>query len=318
MNDLTSSEIKVLNNLTKVLNPDVFLGNKLQTIIDNMPIIGTPVNAVKANGLLTLTGVVIHREKVSIGNDVYEFLADVGQIKSAETNIAVNIVSNTVRATKNLTVDTKPTSGDTMTIDGVVYTFVPVGTDTAGLEISIGADLAAAQANIVAAINGTDEFNSPHPSVVAGNFADNVSAITALVGGTVGNSIGITETFTAESNIFAGATLSGGANCSAANAITKLIAAITASDTEGVGATPGSGTTVVLTADIGGSSGNSISISCAMANGSVGHATLTEGVNGTVAPSGSIMVDSSYLYIATAANNSSGDNWRRISVGSVF
>jgi len=322
MNDLTATELKVMNNVTNEQSPSVDLGTKLQEVIDSIvaPVVpdGTPVNAVNATGTLTLTGVVIHAEKVLVGEQIYEFLATDDQIPTAPGNIPVDILSYSTTAKRNLTVDTKPTSGDTMTIGTKVYTFVPVGTDTADGEISIGADLAEAQANIVAAINGEDEFNTPHPLVFANAFETNISSIEAIIAGTAGNSIATTETFTEGTNVFAGVTLAGGANCSAANADGALISAINDNDTQGVEASQGTGTTVVLTADVAGVAANEIITGTAMANGSFGAAHLASGVNGTVGDAGAMLYDTSYLYIASAANLVSGKNWRRITLGSAY
>lgn len=111
-----------------------------------------------------------------------------------------------VKAVGKLTVDTQPTAADTFTIGGTVYTFVASGANTAG-QVNRGADLAAAKLNIVAAINGTDGWNTPNPKVTAAAFVGNDCTLTARLPGTAGNSIGTTETFTAATNIFNGATL---------------------------------------------------------------------------------------------------------------
>ena len=322
---LTTTEKKVFNNLSQEQNTLVLLGDKIQELIDKVAVSGTPVNSAKASLLLTLTGVVKDGETVTVNNplktgtNVYEFLADTAQTKTAPGNIAINITSNTVKATINLTVDTQPTSGDTMTIGTKVYTFVPVGTDTADGEISIGADLAEAQVNIIAAINGSDAFNEPHPLVSAAAFNANVSAVTAFIGGTDGNAIDSTETFTAGTNIFSGAHLASGANCSAANACSKLITAVAASDTQDVGATAGEGTTVLFKADVGGTDGNDIVVGTTLANGTFDQngTELVGGSNGTVGSG--FMFDADYLYVCVASSNlASGANWRRISLGSAY
>jgi hypothetical protein len=326
MTNLTAKEINDLNNINNVTNLMGF-GTKFDEVIrnlDNVIASGTPVNAVNATRTLTLTSVVADGETVIInnpavtGSDIYEFLADTEQTKSASTNIAVNITASTTKASGTLTVDTQPTAGDTMTVGIKKYTFVANGAADADGKISVGTDLATAQANIVAAINGTDSVNTAHPLVTAGAFAANASTITALVGGTIGNNIATTETFTAVSNIFGAAALASGANCSAANAITALVAAITASDTQGVGAVDGAGDTIDFTADTAGTVGNAITISETLTNGSVSTGTLSGGVNGTVSNAFEMLVDASYLYIPIAANTISGKNWRRISVGSAY
>lgn len=332
MRELTAKELKVFNNLSNVHTSDADLGGVIQEVINavNSPKLpaGAPVNAVAASETLTLIGVVVHGEVVVIDNpmvsgiDVYEFVADSAQSVSDPTNIPVDITPYVTASTGSLTVDTQPTSGDTMTIGGKTYIFVPVGTDTADGEISIGADLAEAQANIVAAINGEDGLNVANPVVSASIFNGdtNVSTITALVGGVAGDFIGTTETFTAVTNMFGAATLGGGADCTAANAITALVAAITNLDTQGVGAADGAGDTLVLTADVKGAAGNDIAIGVAMANGSFTEdaEVLSGGVDGTVANAGDIMFDDTYVYIAVDDNTIADANWRRVALGNVY
>jgi hypothetical protein len=335
MNLLTSYEVEQLNKLT-ARTQEMLFGNKIQEIItllgtldpgaNNDVAEGTPINAVNASKLLTLTGVVKHGETITIQNpnavgaDVYEFLADEAQKKTLDAYIPVDISAHAGKSAGSLTVDTKPTSGDTMTIGTKVYTFVPVGTATADGEISIGADLAGAQANIIAAINGTDGVNDPNPFASAGAFAANVSVITALVGGVSGDDIVTTETFTAASNVFAAAKLANGSDCSAANAITALVTAVTASDTQGVGATDGNGDTVLFTADTAGVIGNDIEIGETLANGAFAEAAikLSGGVDGTVGTKLHSMLDDSYLYYCVADNTIADKNWRRISLGSAY
>jgi len=284
----------------------------------------TPVNAVASQGTLTISGVVIDGETVTIGDDVYEFCADAAQSLTAGSDFAADIESNTTKSQGTLTVDTQPTSGDTMTLGSKTFTFVPDGTENADGEVSIGTDLATAQANIVAAINGIDGVNTAHTQVSAAAFATNASVITALVGGTAGDSIASTETFTAGTNVFDAATLgttTAGVDCTAANAVTALVASVTANDTSGVGAADGAGDTVVLTADTKGTAGNSIATTETMANGAFDAATLgttTAGVDGTVGSQWDMKVDASYLYIAIAANTIADDNWRRITLGSAY
>ena len=326
MTALTAAELLNFNNLSQLHNAGTRLGDKINEIIDQIGAEGTPVNSANATKTLTLTGVVIDGETVTIdnpavaGSNVYEFLADAAQTKTSPSNIAVNITAHTTKSTGTVTMDTQPTAGDKVVIGGRAYTFVPVGTNTAPGEVSVGANLAGAQAALVAAINGTDGINSHHPSVSAGNFAANACTITALVGGTAGNSIGTAESFTAETNVFAAVALGSGADCSAANAITALVAAITASDTQGVGAEDGAGDTVVLTADTAGAAGNNIVIGETLANATfAGDAVkLSGGVNGTVAKLGKMLLDASYLYVCIADNTIAGKNWRRISVGSAY
>lgn len=320
MVNLTNNELSVINHVTQKLDATVNLGTILSEAISQLADNGTPTNSVEASSELTLMGVVSDSETFTINNpavagtNVYEFLSDTAQSKTSPTNIGINITANTVKATGTLTLAAQPTSGDTMTIGTKVYTFVPRGTDTADGEVSIGTDLASAKLALVAAINGTDGVSDPHSSVSAAAFVSDDCVITALVGGTVGNAIATTETFTSNSNIFGGVTLSGGSNCSAANAVTAIIAAVNSNDTQNVAASAGTGTVVVFTADVAGAAGNSIAVSESMANGAFGGSTLSGGANGTPAKKGKILADSSYLYICLADNTTSGKNWKRISL----
>jgi len=318
---MTAKQINDLNLMTPASQASE-LGTRLDIA---QPKTGTPVNAVAASTSLTIRSVVVDGGLVSINNpavageDIYEFLADTEQTKTVSTNKAVNITANTTKATVTLTVDTQPTAGETITIGTKLYTFVAVGADNADGKISVGADLAAAKVNIVTAINGGG-FNQAHPQVTAAAFSTHACLITAKVGGTIGNSIASTETMVSANNEFNSTTLINGANCSAANAITALVAAITALDTQGVGAVDGAGDTVVFTADAGGVAGNAIVMNETLTNGSfTGNATvLSGGVNGTIGYFGETMIDTSYLYTAIADNTISGANWRRVSLGSVY
>jgi hypothetical protein len=170
----------------------------------------------------------------------------------------------------------------------------------------------------VAAINGTDGINTPHPSVDAGNFAANACLLTALVGGVAGNATATTETFTAGTNVFDAATLgttTAGVDCTKGDARTALVAAITASDTQGVGAAAGAGDTMTLTADVAGDVGNDIATIETMANGAFGAATLAGGVDGTPGYGGAVCVDAGFIYVCTATDLTvQNDNWERAAI----
>jgi hypothetical protein len=319
--ELTAEEKKVLNQISEQRDRHVFLGD----LLESGPFVsaGTPVKFVSASKALTVSGVVVNGETITISNpalghvrDRYEFRTDAAQLVSEVGNIPVDISAHAVKASVTLSVEAQPTSGDKMTLGTKEYTFVPVGTDTADGEISIGADLAAAQANIIAAVNGTDEFNEPHPLVTIGEFASDDAVITALIGGTVGNAIASTETFTHVDNHFSGALLSNGANCSIQNAVDHLVETVTDEDTQGVLAVDSTGGVVTFSAAEVGTEGNDITIAETMANGAfAGAATkLSGGVNGTPVYDGKQMVDSSYLYIYVEAL----EDWRRLTLGSAY
>lgn len=63
--------------------------------------------------------------------------------------------SNNLPTTSLLTLATNPTATDTITLSGVVFTFVGTGTAAVAGDISLGASAAATQVNVVDAINGT-------------------------------------------------------------------------------------------------------------------------------------------------------------------
>jgi len=285
---------------------------------------GTPVNAISGSAILDITGVVVHGETVVIENpealaeDVYVFVADVA-LSVNEAEIAVDINAHTTKANGTLTVDTNPTSGDTMTIAGKVYTFVPKNTASGEGQIDRESSLGATQTNIIGAIKGTDGHNTANVLATCENaFNADILGITALVGGALGNTIDTTSTFTAGTNLFAAATLANGADCTAANAVLALVAAITAEDTQGVTAAAGDPDTVVITAVSGGEVTNTIEVSETMGNAIFDGETLSGGADGTVGAARDVLTDGSWLYICTADNDETGKNWRRISLGTVY
>jgi hypothetical protein len=288
---------------------------------------GTPINASKASETLTLTGVVVHGESVTINNpdkegaDTYEFLADAAQVLSVGT-IPVDIEADTTKSSINLAIAAQPVSEDTMTIgvgDGIKeYIFVPNTTASGEGQIDVGTDLPTAQANIIAAINGTDGHNTPHTQVSIGDFEANVAIVTALVGGVAGDAIETTETFESVANEFSGATLAGGADCSAVDAIVALLLAVGVADTQDVTAEDGEGPTVIFTSVVGGVIGNAIEVDSNMTNGAFGDIQMSGGVDGTVAVIGDVKFDNTYLYVAIEDNTIHDTNWRRIALGSAY
>lgn len=119
-----------------------------------------------------------------------------------------------------------PANGETVTINGKVYTFQTVLTNVDG-NVLIGANAAAALANLTAAINlgagaGTTYATAMtlHPTVSATNPTGTTVVLTAKSGGTAGNALTTTETSTVLS--FDGATLSGGTATSGSNVFDKL------------------------------------------------------------------------------------------------
>lgn len=118
-----------------------------------------------------------------------------------------NTPVNAVAAAGTLTVAVQPLVGDTFTIGTKVYTFTTNATAAADGEVDVGADVAGAKVNIVAAINGTDGINTASAFVTAAAFIADDSILTAITAGTSGNSIATTETFDNVGNVFDAATL---------------------------------------------------------------------------------------------------------------
>ena len=328
MVDLTLKEIRKLNDANRYLVRGG-LGTKVQEIIDALTEevdSGTPVNAVNATKALTISGVVLDGQTVTINNpaitgtDVYEFCADVALTKTTSINKVININASTTKATNTLTIATQPTVADTMTIGTKLYTFVANGAARVDGGISVGTNLASAKLAIVEAINGTDSVNTPHPLVSASAFNVNACTITALIGGTAGNAIATTETFFTAGNEFSAVTLETGTNCSNTNAVTALVARITSEDTQGVGAVDATGGVITLTADIAGVIGNAIILAETLVNGvfAADAVLMSGGIDGTVGFIGQRMVDSGYEYRCTATNTTADKNWRRISLGSAY
>ena len=113
---------------------------------------------------------------------------------------------NGVKSAGTLTVAVQPLAGDTFTIGTKVYTFVTDETAATDGQVDVGADLADAKVQIVAAINGTDH-NTASAFVTAAAFATNDCVVTAITGGVAGDLIATTETFDNVGNIFDAVTL---------------------------------------------------------------------------------------------------------------
>lgn len=305
--------------------------------------VGTPVNAVAAAQILTLTGAIVpgvHAESV---------------ITSDTTNVS---------------------DAETVTIGSTVYRFKD--TLAQAYDVKIGASAAATLDNLKAAINasgtpGTEYFAGTlaHPTVVATTNTDTTQLVVARVPGTAANAAATTETSAHLS--WADTTLGGGTgdsnpgvaaetvtidsvvysfvnvlsetNGAAAIANQVLFGADSAAaldnlklainfDTDGadegtlystgtvihptVTATTNDNTHQTVAAKVKGTAAHSIATTETLTNGSWGAGVLAAGVDGTVGAAKKILADSSYIYIAIAANTVADANWRRISVGSVY
>jgi hypothetical protein len=272
----------------------------------------TPVNAVASVGTLTLTGVVIDGEILTVDTDVFEFDDD-GVVSGS--NIAIDISAYTVKSQGTLTMDTLPTLNDTTTIDTTTYIWV--GTSPSVGEVDMGASLTESKANLLAAINGTDGINPGISTVTIGAWVVNDLVITAALAGTIGDAIATTSSFTAGTNQFDAVTLgttTAGVDCPAADADGEIVTRVSGQSTT-VTATQGGGTTVTMTADVAGVAGNSIVSTTTMANATFGAGTLGDGVagvDGTVGTAGVFVYDATNLYMPIADNTIADANWKKL------
>lgn len=256
--------------------------NLIQTVTSNKELIISEPVATQATGTLTLTGVVLDGQTVTIGTRVYQLRTGATALTSG--NVAVDISARGTKAQGTLTIAEPVTAGDTIVIGDQTYVFVTGAANAPG-EIGIGADEAATKVNIPAAINGTDSINTANTKVTASAFSGDVCTLTARYTGTQGNSIVTAELgqgLTHASNVFNAATLgttTAGVDVSAAHAILDLVTAITGDASAVVTAADGAGDTLVVTAKTAGLAANSYATTETLVNGSWGAATLTGGAD---------------------------------------
>jgi hypothetical protein len=212
---------------------------------------------VKATETMTIAGVCIDAEYFTIGARVYEFDTD-GSITAGR--VAVDISGGATASAGKLTLDTQVTATNVMTIGTRTWVFVPDGEDGSDGEISVGGNLAEGKVHVVAAVNGTDGFNTASTDVTISDFTVNDAILTAITPGTAGDAIASTENFGAGGNIFDNTSLGtevAGVDCVQATAVTAVALAITNDASALVGAVDGAGDTVVVTADATGIAANS-------------------------------------------------------------
>ncbi|MDD4779003.1 MAG: hypothetical protein PHT02_00170 [Tissierellia bacterium] len=259
----------------------------------------TPLAGVKASGTLTISGVVSDTQTVTIGTNVYEF--DIDNTYTAG-RIQVNVADLRNQATSTLTFTDIPIVTETVTVgsgdDAEVYEFVAAAgdvADPANIPVVLGATLTADNA-----VTKLAEAISANSALVDATFSteDDTVIIVADVRGTAGNSIATTETCTNAS--WTGETLAGGLDTiTASNAVTALVASITANDAY-VTAADGANDTVVVTYKWVGTDGNAIATTETMANGAFGHAHLEGGVYATPVNCSAFIIIEGVWYIADA------------------
>lgn len=276
---------------------------------------GVPTTGAAATGTLTIDGVVADGERISLAGRVYEFTTKDDAGVDAGADVAVDISANATKAQGTLTVDTQPIAGDTMTIGGTVYTFVAAGAGKRAGEIELGTDLAATKPLIVAAINGTDDLNTAHPHVTAGDFDVNDCTLTAIAGGAEGNAIPTIEAFTAVGNVFDATSLgttTAGVSCAKGDAQTAIVSAVNGDASAVVSLGEFADDDSTVTADSEGTAGNSLASTTTGANCSFAAETLSGGAGDTVGYQGQIMYDftGGKGYICAEDNTGDLSKWR--------
>lgn len=313
-------------NLTGAAN-EIKIGATASDSLDNLI---AAINHAAGEGTTYGTGTVVHPTVTAAAG-----AGDTAVITAKTIGVAGNSIATTVVAAS--------ASFGAVTLEGGVNAIVD--------EILIGAGATNSLDNLIAAImhtagEGTTYSTGTveHTQVTAAAGDGDTVVVTAKTAGTAGNSIATTTDIT--SATWTDTTLVGGEGSQAANdvligvsaeaCIDNLVAAITFDDGLGTneGTLYGTGTvahpsvtaaktnssTMTATAKVKGTTGNSIVIgeddtNTSWAGGAV---LLGGGVNGTVGGNGAILKDSSYLYIAIAANTIADANWRRLTVGSVY
>lgn len=133
-----------------------------------------------------------------------------------DTGIITFLTPPGVKATGTLTTTGQPSNGETITLNGKVYTFQTVLTNSNG-NVLIGVDTETTYDNLIAAVNlaagaGTLYAASTtlHPTISASEGTGTDVLFTAKTAGTAGNSLTTVEALS--NATFANATLTGGAN----------------------------------------------------------------------------------------------------------
>lgn len=306
----------------------------------NSAVVGTNVavdislGGTKATAKISFTGPVANGQTVTIGNTVYEFDTDAGS-SVGDGNVRVDVVADQTAVAAAAALITAIT-GDanavvTAAADGVQAVDVTAlypgvyGNDIAvsttclnaswnTAELTAGANCSGADA-ATALILAIDAEFATLEAVTGGAGICHVDAVAAgAFDGSAGNAVDVAEACAnAVWTEFAG-----GSDCTAAEAIVALAAAITADDVSQVSAVDGNGDTLVATAKVRGTAGNALTTTDSCANAGWGAGALAGGVNGTVGTNNQTMVDNSYVYYCIGTNTIADANWRRISLGTAY
>lgn len=157
----------------------------------------------KAVNVLRVASAGVGGQTVTIGADVYE-LATKDDLSVTGSHIVVDMTGGATRKAKGkLTFTDVPLDTETVTINGKVYTFQDTLTDVDG-HVKIGASAEATIDNLVAAINltpglkgtGYATSTTKHATVTAAKSSTDKCILTAISGGTAGNSLTLAEAAT--------------------------------------------------------------------------------------------------------------------------
>lgn len=300
--------------------------------------VGTPVNAVAASQILELTGVIVpgsHAESVLTANtildgDTFTFGARTYRYKTVIAQIDDIFLGN----------------NDAEALDNTKHIFN--GTGTPGTHYFTGS---VPNADAVATDNAatTQKFIARVPGVAANTLPTTSSgatlswADTTLGGGTGASNPGVApETVTADGEVYSFVNVLSETNGAAAipnqvlfgvnsaAALDNLKLAMNHGATEGTNystgtvvhptltATTNEDVSQVVEAKIKGTAAESIAVDDTLSNGAWADTNLAGGVDGTVGLAKQLLADSTYLYVAIAANTIAGANWRRIALGSAY
>jgi len=195
----------------------------------------------KASGVLNFLGTVKDGEKVTIGDDVYEF--DTDNVLSNSINIKTDISTFCVASKGTLILSVIPSNNDTITIDSITYTFQTTLTNYA-YNVLIGANTSETIDNLILAITASTGVGVKygtgtiaHTKVTTTKVNDTNLYIIAKTPGTIGNLISTTSMLTDTNSKFNSTTLGTttlGTDCLYANAIDQLYTAINTSKTENI------------------------------------------------------------------------------------
>ena len=325
--ELTADELDAINDAN---TPSAL--NTFATVEDLLHEELTPVNAVAANKLLSVSNTPSEADTVSIGGVAYRFRVYIGAA---------------VAAAKSLVFSGVAIDQETVTIGGHAYKFVTAlsAGPTVANEVLVEISAELNVNNLIAAINGAAGIGVKystgtvaHTGVNATKVSTDTVVATAKTAGVAGNAIALAETLTNAAWDVGATFLTGGLDVQLANdvliginaeaAIDNLVLAITAGATAGVNygtgtvvnplatAVKASASTMTATAKVKGVVGNAIVIAKSGANLSwAGNAVLlSSGIDGTVGIKGTIVWDTSYIYVCTDTNTISTSNWKKSAI----